>query len=151
MTPTRTIAPHEWQAQPWKNGGGITREVVRWPAAGAYDVRVSVADVERSGPFSTFPGYRRWSFLLGAAPIDLGGRVLHAVGDGVELDGAEPIAARLLAGPTTLLNVLARPGTHVGRGRPGGPVRGAFHLGDRTMRLFEPTTTIADDDVVWIA
>jgi len=58
----------EYRSVPWKNGGGTTREVasdaVQAPVASAtiadgFDWRVSVADVDAGGSFSTFPGIDR--------------------------------------------------------------------------------------------
>lgn len=135
----RVITPAAWVAQPWRNGRGVTHEIVRWPALPAvapavpavsvvpgldapYDLRISLAAVTADGPFSTFPGQRRWSVLAGAEGVELApdparaGRTdvppfaavrLAAPGSLVELDGAVPLIARLLGGPTHLLNVLA--------------------------------------------
>ena len=44
---------------PWKNGGGLTREVASSPPGSAltdFDWRISFAEVAAGGPFSTFPG-----------------------------------------------------------------------------------------------
>ncbi|MEC4600651.1 HutD family protein, partial [Burkholderia vietnamiensis] len=44
-------------ASPWKNGGGVTREIAAYPPGAALDAfawRVSVADVGAGGPFSRF-------------------------------------------------------------------------------------------------
>lgn len=55
----------EYRRVPWKNGGGITREVasgtVKAPTASAeitdgFDWRVSVADVDAEAPSPPFPG-----------------------------------------------------------------------------------------------
>ncbi|GAB3931833.1 HutD family protein [Kribbella albertanoniae] len=43
---------------PWKNGLGITYEVARSEGAD-FDWRLSFAEVERPGPFSSFPGVDR--------------------------------------------------------------------------------------------
>jgi len=54
-------------ATPWKNGGGVTRELACWPAGAALDDflwRISIAEVNRSGPFSVFPGIDRVITLL---------------------------------------------------------------------------------------
>ncbi|MFQ9621820.1 MAG: HutD family protein [Enterobacteriaceae bacterium] len=40
---------------PWKNGQGVTREVARYPEAGEYDWRISLATIRQPGPFSAFP------------------------------------------------------------------------------------------------
>jgi environmental stress-induced protein Ves len=130
----RTISPAEFRSQPWKNGGGVTAEIVRWPDTDAYDVRISIADDRVAGPFSSFPGYRRWSFLAGPAPIvlDVAGTVheLVALGDHVDVGGDVAIRCALPAGPTQLLNVLVREGVtaEVGHGPCPLPIRFAFAL-----------------------
>lgn len=43
---------------PWKNGGGITREIAA-SEAGAPFWRLSIADVTKNGEFSVFPGLHR--------------------------------------------------------------------------------------------
>lgn len=72
MTP---VAYSELAAAPWKNGGGVTRELACFPAGAGFDDflwRVSIADVHQSGPFSRFPGIDRVILLL-----DGGGMVLR--------------------------------------------------------------------------
>jgi environmental stress-induced protein Ves len=58
----------ELKAQPWRNGGGVTREVATHTGATAprkssghnsWDWRVSIADVSKAGDFSAFPGMDR--------------------------------------------------------------------------------------------
>jgi uncharacterized protein len=98
---------------PWKNGAGTTREVARDAAAVGDDGwrwRVSIADVVTDGPFSIFPGTDRILTLIEPAGVLL-------TVDGVEhgLAYLEPFAfpgdaattARLSAGPTRDLNVMA--------------------------------------------
>lgn len=46
--------------QRWRNGGGVTRELLSRPAGNSWQVRVSVADIDADGPFSPFPGVERW-------------------------------------------------------------------------------------------
>ncbi len=120
----------------------MTHEIVRWPDPGArdptyddaYDVRISIADDRTPGPFSRFPGYRRWSFLAGAAPIvlDAAGTVheLVTLGDHLEVNGDVAISCALPAGPTRLFNILVREGVEavVGRGPCARPIRFAFAL-----------------------
>ena len=121
-------------SQPWKNGGGVTHEIVRWPDVEQFDIRISIADDRTPGPFSRFPGYRRWSFLAGAAPIelDVAGTVheLVALGDRLEVGGDVAITCALPAGPTRLFNILVRDGVDasVGRGPCALPIRFAFAL-----------------------
>ena len=66
----------ELKAHPWRNGGGVTREVARHPRTpfpptvpqtapegtgqdGAWDWRVSIAEVSKAGPFSAYAGMDR--------------------------------------------------------------------------------------------
>lgn len=54
------IRAEQLVASPWKNGGGVTREIAAQPPGASLDGfawRVSVADVAQPGPFSRFPGY----------------------------------------------------------------------------------------------
>jgi environmental stress-induced protein Ves len=106
----RILSPGSFRAQPWKNGGGVTHQIVRWPDVDDYDVRISLADDRVPAPFSRFPGHRRWSFLAGPASIelDVAGevRLLANLGDVLEVDGDVAITCALPRGPTRLLNVL---------------------------------------------
>ena len=130
----RIIPPAEYRRQPWKNGGGVTHEIVRWPDNERYEIRISIADDRAAGPFSRFPGYRRWSFLAGDAPIvlDVAGvrHELMELGDAIEVDGDAPIDCALPAGPTRLLNILVREGVEaqVGVGSCAVPIRFVFAL-----------------------
>ncbi len=54
----------ELRSEPWRNGGGVTRELASHPKAasaqdGAWDWRVSIADLTKAGDFSVFPGMER--------------------------------------------------------------------------------------------
>ena len=48
----------------WANGGGWTTEIIAQPSSAHWDWRLSVADVEVAGPFSSFPGIDRSIALL---------------------------------------------------------------------------------------
>lgn len=57
---------------PWKNGGGLTREIVVEPAKGErFSYRLSIADVATDGPFSHFEGYDRHIMLLDGVGMTL--------------------------------------------------------------------------------
>jgi environmental stress-induced protein Ves len=98
----------------WKNGGGSTREYFREPGGDApVDWRLSVAEVAADGPFSSFEGLRRVLVLLSGNGMRLAGPhhdvVLRAPLDTLEFDGEAVIAAHLLDGATTDLNLMWRP------------------------------------------
>jgi uncharacterized protein len=97
---------------PWKNGGGITHEAIRVPAQGdAFVWRVSVAQIDASGPFSDFAAYNRTMVLLKGAGLELEfgngqQRVLDRVGEMAQFDGALATHCRLLDGPCVDLNLM---------------------------------------------
>ena len=64
MTAIAHLTAADYVRQRWKNGGGTTTELCRDGDRDRWRWRVSVADVERSGPFSDFAGYRRIIVLL---------------------------------------------------------------------------------------
>ncbi|SAK80318.1 HutD/Ves family protein [Caballeronia ptereochthonis] len=96
-------------ASPWKNGGGITREV----ATRAHAWRVSIADIDRPGPFSRFDGIDRVLVLLDGAGLMLDEHaVMHAF-DVARFTGESSIEARLTDGPVRVFNLM----THRGAAR----------------------------------
>jgi hypothetical protein len=56
---------------PWRNGGGVTRELLAWPDPQDWLLRVSVADIHASGPFSAYPGVDRWIGVLEGGTVRL--------------------------------------------------------------------------------
>ena len=63
----KSINFEDLPATPWKNGGGVTRELACFPAGASFEDflwRISIADINRSGPFSVFPGIDRVIALL---------------------------------------------------------------------------------------
>jgi uncharacterized protein len=106
------IPQSQFKPVPWKNGGGITREAIRVPAQGAAFVwRVSVAQIDASGPFSDFAAYNRTMVLLKGAGLELEfgngqQRVLDRVGEMAQFDGALATHCRLLDGPCVDLNLM---------------------------------------------
>jgi hypothetical protein len=98
--------------QPWRNGGGITRELLALPAGEHWRVRVSVADVDIDGPFSAFDGVERWFAVVDGAgvflTIDGAEHRCRADGDALAFDGAARTTCRLIDGPTRDLNLMLR-------------------------------------------
>jgi len=100
-----------FKALPWKNGGGVTHEAIRVPKSDPFEWRVSVAQIEKSGPFSDFAGYRRKMVLLKGSGIELKfsdgqQQALKQVGDMAEFDGALATHCNLLGGPCMDLNLM---------------------------------------------
>ncbi|MGE0005682.1 MAG: HutD family protein [Parvibaculaceae bacterium] len=55
----RLLRAEDYAAKPWKNGQGVTRDVLLAPVSDDFDVRVSLADIPPSSTFSAFPGICR--------------------------------------------------------------------------------------------
>jgi uncharacterized protein len=114
----RIIRQSDFTATPWKNGGGITHEAIRVPASGdPFRWRVSVARIERGGPFSDFPEYNRTMVLLRGAGVKLkfesgDEHTLSQVGDVVQFDGGLPPQCELKDGPCVDLNLMAAKSLH---------------------------------------
>jgi hypothetical protein len=108
----RVIRADDVAAIPWKNGGGTTRELIAWPGAGDWRVRLSVAEIERDGPFSAYPGVTRWFVVLKGSGVELDvGPLTHRLTrDSLPLrfDGGSAPACRLIDGPTRDLNLMLR-------------------------------------------
>jgi environmental stress-induced protein Ves len=111
----RVLRVGDYQRMRWKNGGGWTAELAVWPAQGdgAFDWRISIADVESDGAFSIFPQCDRHIALLdgigmelrsdGAEPLRLERRLQF-----VHFDGETSTYGKLLSGPVRDFNVIVR-------------------------------------------
>jgi uncharacterized protein len=106
-------------AAPWKNGGGVTREVAAYPpgtshapGSGDFDWRISIASVSRGGPFSEFPGVdRELAVLDGTLNLSIAGRPEISVRPGspsVHFPGDVPCEGEPGDTPVTDLNVMTR-------------------------------------------
>lgn len=104
-------------AQPWKNGGGVTREIVSWPPGSTvsdFDWRVSIAHIASGGPFSAFPGVDRVITLLEGAGVvlqALDGTVRHRLDQPLvpfAFKGEVPMQADLLGQDCHDFNVMTR-------------------------------------------
>jgi environmental stress-induced protein Ves len=97
---------------PWKNGGGVTREILRSPPEStAFDWRLSLATIDSPGPFSAFEDYYRTLVFVRGAGVELnfvqhGTSRLNSPGQTVSFDGAWQTRCTLLDGPSTDLNLI---------------------------------------------
>lgn len=110
--PWLVTRPDDVAPQPWRNGGGLTRELLAWPSREDWQLRLSVADIEADGPFSSFPGVQRWFCVLQGAGVELciDGRPsrLQPGDPALGFEGSARTQARLLQGPTRDLNLMLR-------------------------------------------
>jgi len=110
----RRIRAGEYRRARWKNGGGWTTELAAAPAgAEAFDWRISIAEIENDGAFSTFPGCDRHIALLDgpgmqidfdeSAPLVLDQRLKF-----LQFSGEWTARGRLLGGAVRDFNIIVR-------------------------------------------
>jgi uncharacterized protein len=104
-------------AVPWKNGGGVTREVAAHPKGSGFDTldwRVSIAQVRSAGPFSSLPGVdRRLAVLEGTLSLVIDQAPEVRLSPGVaplHFEGEAAVHAHPVGGAVTDLNVMTRRG-----------------------------------------
>ncbi|WP_242126659.1 HutD family protein [Sphingobium sp. Sx8-8] len=133
MSAIAVLRAADRRPQRWKNGGGVTSEVVAFPPGAGmedFDWRISIAEVAEAGPFSRFDGVDRvltviegelaLAFEAQAAPVILDDRsrpfafAADAPVSGAPLDGPVRdlnVMVRRGKARATVERVLARPGT----------------------------------------
>ena len=104
-------------ASPWKNGGGMTRNLAISPPGAdfeTFDWRVSIAEVVASGEFSPFPGVDRSILLLDGAGmiLELNEQSVPLITpfDPFSFSGDDVVRYRLVNGATRDFNVMTRRG-----------------------------------------
>ncbi len=110
----RVIGPEDWTSMPWRNGGGITSEIVAERRNGALLWRLSTAVVDADGPYSDFPGLTRISTVIAGK-----GTEIRDMPDGewrpvaplspTLIEGSCRIQGRLTDGPIRYLNLFFDP------------------------------------------
>jgi uncharacterized protein len=103
---------------PWANGGGTTAEVATGPRhtgpehSGAWHWRLSIADVESDGPFSSLPGIDRHILVAHgdgmALTIDGTTHIVRPGEPPLPFAGEAVTTCRLLGGPINDLNLMVR-------------------------------------------
>ncbi|MFZ5618563.1 MAG: HutD family protein [Pseudomonadota bacterium] len=108
----KIIRIDDLEPQPWKNGGGVTREIALCTDDAGMIWRLSVADVEQNGPFSIFPGAARILTVIEGAGLRL--RQSDSVIDApaflpVHFRGDVPTECDLVSGPVRDFNLIYDP------------------------------------------
>jgi environmental stress-induced protein Ves len=114
--------------EPWRNGGGVTRQIAGHPGTasgpgaasghdGGWDWRISIAEVSKAGDFSPFPGMERVLTVVE-------GELLLLTVDGAEhplekyrafrFSGEAATTCALPTGDVRNLNVITRAGKYKG-------------------------------------
>ncbi|TCK30910.1 hypothetical protein EV667_1014 [Ancylobacter aquaticus] len=116
MSALRVIGPSDYRRVPWKNGGGVTQDVLLLPEGAShedFDVRISLAPIVEEGPFSSFPGIDRHITRLSTTPLALafanGTRALARL-EPLYFDSVLQPHSLLPEGPAWVINVMTRRG-----------------------------------------
>ena len=112
----RTVALADVVPSAWKNGGGVTRELLSWPSPTEWVFRMSVAEVQADGPFSNFAGVQRWFAVLSGVGVRLSigaaapyeEHTLTTDSAPFCFDGALPVGCTLIDGATQDFNLMVR-------------------------------------------
>lgn len=112
--PFTLLGPDTFRTMPWKDGGGVTTELAIDPpgatVTGPFRWRLSMAKVERSGPFSCFPGMdRSLAVIEGAMEVEVdGARHRLALGSEVlRFPGDAPASGTVTEGPVLDFNLIS--------------------------------------------
>ncbi|MGH6617093.1 HutD/Ves family protein [Sphingomonas sp.] len=157
-------------ARPWKNGGGVTRDVCAFPAGSTmddFDWRLSMAEVREAGPFSSFPGIDRILMVLqGRLELDFGAGdppiVLSPDTAAYPFPGDVAVDGTPIGGPVTDLNLMVRRGLMTGaiRHLPAGVIpiapdpartRMLIATGDMTVRYGTIVCELARFDALLVS
>ncbi|HEX8819827.1 MAG TPA: HutD family protein [Archangium sp.] len=110
----RRLGSADYRDMPWKNGGGVTRELLKLPHPSdpaRFLARLSIASVAASGPFSVFPGVDRTLMILEGKGVALSfGATPEVVLDQalrpLAFPGEAEVRCRLLGGPVRDFNLM---------------------------------------------
>ena len=153
------------ETHPWRNGGGVTRDLLAWPAAADWQLRISVAEVACDGPFSAYPGVERWFAVVQGAGVvlhfgDQDRRLAHETPP-LRFDGAVAPGCTLIDGATRDLNLLVRKDAGHGEMRvvaPGAewhspaPLRAVFSVHPAELRVDGlPVAALPAGSLAWRA
>lgn len=108
------LNPDQYKTQPWKNGNGVTHEIMIEPpdatVAGGFIWRLSIADVKVDAPFSEFPGCDRTMVVFDGMGMILEfpmGRREQVEPYGVfRFPGEVPCTGKLIDGAVSDLNAM---------------------------------------------
>lgn len=112
----RFIPAAELHPRPWKNGGGVTRQLAIYPEHATQDNfiwRVSAAELTQPGPFSIWPDIDRILILTGGESMlltrtETGQQQRLTRGERLYFAGETPLEAALPDGPARDFNLMLR-------------------------------------------
>ncbi|HDS1793297.1 HutD family protein [Pseudomonas putida] len=138
MSQLQLLRAQDYPRMPWKNGGGFTEEITRDCGEGldGFGWRLSIADIEESGGFSTFAGYQRIITVLQGDGMRLlvdgqPSRPLLPF-DAFAFSGESQVSCKLLGGAIRDFNLIYAPQRY----------RARLQWFDGTSRLYSSASTV---------
>ena len=138
MSQMQVLRAQGYPRMPWKNGGGFTEEITRDSGEGldGFGWRLSIADIEESGGFSSFTGYQRIITVLEGDGMRLlvdgqASRPLLPF-DAFAFAGESQVSCKLLGGAIRDFNLIYSPQRY----------RARLQWLDGTHRLFSSASTL---------
>lgn len=100
--------------EPWRNGGGSTRQVAALAGPHGIDWRLSMARVDADGPFSVFPDTTRTIMVMdgGEMSLNVAGTEVRIGQEPYTFDGAATTHGALRGSAVTDFNVMVRRGRY---------------------------------------
>jgi len=99
------LHPDQYQKMPWKNGRGVTEEILREPAQGEFQWRMSRATMTEATPFSRFDGYDRVLTVVDGEGIRINGEEVDLYKP-YYFAGEVEVFAELINGPIVDIGVI---------------------------------------------
>jgi uncharacterized protein len=127
---------------PWKNGAGTTTEVAVMPPGSGledFDWRLAIAELDRSGPFSSFPGIDRLLMMLPGGHVELTIEGVVRAPRPLEVlsfRGEASVSARLVGDAARDINLMLR------RGRVAGSMQAVRVEGRQLLAPEGPITAL---------
>jgi len=138
MTQLQLLRARDYPRMPWKNGGGFTEEITRdaGDSLDGFGWRLSIADIEESGGFSSFTGYQRIITVLQGDGMRLlvdgqASRPLLRF-DAFAFSGESQVSCKLLGGAIRDFNLIYAPQRY----------RARLQWFDGSSRLFSSASTV---------
>jgi len=105
----KNYSKEDYRQMLWKNGGGTTTELYRFPVANEFFFRLSCAEVKGNGPFSLYHGYDRYLMVTSGEGCILKNKEPVVLKEGDSpffFSGEDSIFCELIQGPIKDFNVM---------------------------------------------
>ncbi len=98
------VTPQEWKEVPWRNGRGVSREILTRP-----DLTLNRTPITHGAPFSSYPGFDRLLAVLSGDLLLTVNGIASRLGPGdlIRFAGEGPTAAEIGGDAVEVFNLIA--------------------------------------------